>query len=124
MSDAQHEFVKSFGAPRGPQGARGEQGKRGERGERGKEGEPSTRLPVSQARAVVYLFVLNLLLFGACFWGLVHYAQAGNADRCTTLQQIEAIPVPQPVAGNPSREWESKYEQITRARGRELGCTP
>jgi hypothetical protein len=99
-------------------------GQPGEKGERGEKGEPSSRLPIGQARAVVYLFLLNLVLFGLCFLGLIHYVHAGDSDRCTSLQQVIAIPVPTPVAGNPSREFDSKFEAIERARARELGCRP
>jgi hypothetical protein len=92
-------------------------------GER-KAAERTSRLPAGQARAVIYLFLLNVVLFGLCFAGLIHYVKAGNSDRCTTLQQVIAIPVPTPVAGNPSREWESTYEAIDRQRARQLGCRP
>ena len=108
--------MKYGGPPRGPKGDKGERGKQGE------QGEPSTRLPISQARAVVYLFILNLIFVGLCFWGLVHYIHANDQDRCTTLEEVVAIPVPQPVAGNPSREFDARFEAIEAKRGRQLGC--
>ena len=112
---AQSEFVMrwgGFGAP----------GPKGDQGEQGEEGRPGTRLPRGQARAVVYLFVLNMLFVAACFTGLIHYVHAGDQERCTTINEVTSIPVPQPVAGNPSRMWESRFEAIEKARGRQLGC--
>lgn len=79
-------------------------------------------MPPGQRRAVIYLFTLNLLFVGLCFWGLIHYVQVNDQQRCASIAQIAAIPVPKPVAGNPSRMWESRYEAIQEARGRQLGC--
>lgn len=114
-------FEMRYGGRRGEKGDAGRRGEAGERGERGKTG---ARLPAGQARAVVYLFLLNLLFVGACFAGLVYYVHATDQERCTTLEQIVAIPVPTPVAGNPSREFEARFEAIERERGRQLGCRP
>lgn len=113
MSDEQNEMV-----------VRGQRGEKGRQGEKGDKGEPSSRLPIGQARAVVYLFLLNLVFVGLCFWGLVHSEQSSARDRCTTLNQVVAIPVPTPVAGNPSREFDARFEAIERERGRQLGCKP
>jgi hypothetical protein len=99
-------------------------GEKGERGEQGAQGKASTRLPLPQARAIIFLLLLNLLLIGAGFFGLIHYVRAGNSDRCTSLEQVVAIPVPRPVAGNPSREFDARFEAIEQRRARELGCRP
>ncbi len=111
MNDPQSEFVERY-AERGP---------KGDKGDRGEQGR---RLAAGQARALVYLFGLNLLLLGAGFFALIHYVQADNADRCITIEQIVSIPVPHSVKGNPSREWESKFEAIERVRAGQLGCRP
>lgn len=42
--------------------------------------------------------------------------------RCASIAGIMKIPVPVPVAGNPSREWVYRYVQIQRRRGLQLGC--
>lgn len=127
-------------------------GEKGDQGERGAEGKAGPRLPKRQARAVVYLFIVAALVGIAALAGLLHLAgevsqqqqavaqqqqqvareqreldaqqKANKADRCTTVEEIAAIPVPHPVKGNPSREWESKYEGIEAARGKQLGCKP
>lgn len=114
MTDEQSDFVRRYGG--------GTPARRGEKGDKGERGKPGPRLPPGVARALVLLFVLNLLLLAAVFFGLIHYVRAGDADRCTTLEEVVAIPVPRPVAHNPSREWESKFEAIEAKRGRQLGC--
>lgn len=100
--------------PQGPQGDRGNQGNRGEKGPAG--------LSVPVRRALVYMFVFNLLIG---FGGILFTAHAVNANNGATCASIEAdarIPVPQPVAHNPSREWEAQFEAIERQRERQLGC--
>lgn len=99
-----------------PAGPKGDKGKQGERGERG--------LPRGQARAVVYLFLLNTVFLVAGFFWLAHIEHVNDQQRCTSIEQATRIPVPHPVAGNPSREWEAQYEAIQAARGRQLGCRP
>lgn len=133
---------------------RGERGEKGETGETGAPGPQGIRglLSRAQARAVVYLFIVGALICAACLAGLLHYAgkldsqqrtvaaeqreltteqhvltadvKANNQERCAILEEVVAIPVPHPVTGNPSREWESKFQAIERARARELGCGP
>ena len=80
MTDAQSEFVERY-AQRGPKGDKGD------KGDKGTEGNDATRLPVGQGRAIVYLFVLNLLFVAACFAGLVYYVRAGNQERCASLER-------------------------------------
>jgi hypothetical protein len=97
-----------------------------------------------QATAVVYLFGVTMLLVVAALFVLFHYvhevaraeqtaeraqmtagraAAAAGASRCTDLQKLAAVPVPTPVAGNPSREFANQIETIWRARAHQLGCT-
>ena len=126
-------------------GEKGEQGEQGERGERGETGNDATRLPVSQGRAVVYMFILAVLLSLVCLAGLVYYGhrlsgqqqqvsqqqqavareqreflasqQAGSKKTCDTINQIVAIPATR-------RSWGARFEAIERNRLRELGCKP
>lgn len=50
---------------------------------------------------------------------------AANArQRCTSLEQDVSIPITHPIAGNPSREWEARFEAIDRERVIELRCKP
>ena len=120
------------------------------RGPKGDKGETGPRLPASERRAVVTLFTLGACLAAVCILGIAHYARqlhreqqivaaqqraierqgrqiaaqqaAENRIRCTSIAQVTTIPVPRPVAGNPSREWEAAYEHIQRNRGIQLGC--
>jgi hypothetical protein len=125
VSDEQNEMVvRGQRGAKGQQGEQGDAGEAGQQGERGEQGKVGARLPAGQARALIYLFILNILFVAACFAGLVHYVHATDQERCTTLEQIVSIPVPHPVVGNPSREWESRFETIERERGRQLGCRP
>ena len=154
MSDEQQPegMEMLFHGARGQRGETGETGADGPPGPKGDEGKAGPQLPQRQARAVVYLFILGALIGVVCLAGLLHLAgevsqqqhavaqqqqqvareqreldaqqTANKADRCTTVEEIAAIPVPHPVAGNPSREWESKYEGIEAARGKQLGCKP
>lgn len=105
-------------------GQRGEKGEAGTAGKRGEQGKAGPRLGAGQARAVIYLFVVNVLFVAACFIGLIHYVHSTDQERCTTLEQIVSIPVPHPLIGNPSRQFEARFEAIERERGRQLGCKP
>jgi hypothetical protein len=116
--------------PRGPKGDKGEQGAQGVQGE---EGKPSTRLPVSQSHAIVYLFALAVVLsVTALFWinHEVHVTAAAQARQqrsqersqelaqrkagllieraiCTDLGTMARIPPPKGAASaNPSRAYE------------------
>jgi hypothetical protein len=99
------------------QGPQGEQGSRGEKGERGSAG-----LSRPVRRAILFLFVLNLLFAFANFAWTAYSVNANNQARCATILAQVSIPVPRPVAGNPSREFEAQTEAIERRRARELGC--
>ena len=96
------------------QGQRGEQGERGKQGSRGEAG-----LSRTVRRALVFLFILNVLMAGANMLWTAHVVQAGNRDRCATLLAIEMIPPPPPGAG---REWAAAFEAIARQRAAQLGC--
>ena len=126
-------------------GEKGEQGEPGERGEQGEQGNEATRLPVSQGRAVVYMFILAVLLSLVCLAGLVYYGhrlsgqqqqvsqqqqavvrqqreflasqQAGSKKTCDTIIQITGIPAARGA-------WAARFEAIERNRLRELGCKP
>jgi hypothetical protein len=125
VNDEHNEMVvRGQRGATGQQGEQGDAGEAGQRGERGERGTASARLPAAQARAVVYLFLLDLLFVAACFAGLVYYVHATDQERCTTLEQIVSIPVPHPVVGNPSRQFDAHLEAIERERGRQLGCRP
>jgi len=123
---------------------------RGLKGAKGDKGDTGPRLPASERRAVVTLFTLGACLAAVCVLGIAHYARqlhreqqivaaqqraierqgrqiaaqqaAENRIRCTSIAQVTTIPVPHPLAGNPSREWEAAYEHIQRNRGIQLGC--
>jgi hypothetical protein len=150
MSDEEHRPLSEHG-PLSPgfemryETLRGEKGEQGERGERGETGNDATRLPVSQGRAVVYMFILPILLSLVCLVGLVYYGhrlsgqqqqvtrqqqavvrqqreflvgqQAASKKTCDTIGQIVAIPV---APGT----WGARFEVIERNRLRELGCRP
>ena len=96
-------------AIRGPQG---EQGKQGERGAAG--------LSHSVRRALVFLFVFNVVLAAANILWTAHVVQSGNQARCSTVVADATIPLP--PAGNPARFWESRFEANARQRARQLGC--
>jgi hypothetical protein len=92
---------------RGPAGPRGEQG-----------------MGIKRRRAVVYLFVLNLVLTALVAFGLVHYVSAQNAKWCSTLVLLTATPVAAPAdpGANPSREQAFVLYSDFRHLRRELGC--
>jgi hypothetical protein len=99
---------------------RGEQGQQGDRGEQGTAGAPGLSRAVR--RALVFLFALNLLLAAANFLWTAHSVNSNGQQRCASVEADATIPVPQPVAGNPSRLWESRFEANARKRARQLGC--
>jgi hypothetical protein len=101
------------------QGDKGDQGSQGERGPRGRRGEGMTR---GTRRAIVTLFALTVAMAVASILFTVHYVHANNQQRCTSLLADAAIPLPHPIAGNPSREWEAAFEKIAAARAHRLGC--
>ncbi len=99
----------------------GGKGDKGDRGEQGKRGEPGLSMPVR--RALVFMFVFMLVLSGVNLWWTAHAIQANNHSRCASLEADASIPVPQPVARNPSREFDARLEAIDRRRLRMDGCT-
>jgi hypothetical protein len=132
--------------PRGPRGEKGEQGAQGRQGKQG------ARLPVGVARAIVYLFIVNVIFVAACFGGLVHYAdstrtallhqqqayEAGQRHEqaeqraagvaverklCTTFGELAAN---RPPAGNPntnpSRGYDQRNHKILDEVGPDLQC--
>jgi hypothetical protein len=123
----------------------GTKGAKGDRGEQGEPGKPSTRLPAVQARAVVYLFVLNLIFVAACLAGLIHYAyttrsallhqqQAQQAAQrragdlieqklCADVGTMSSIRPPAgPAASNPSRAYEQAEHRAWSGLFRDLDC--
>jgi hypothetical protein len=132
--------------PRGPKGDKGEQG------DPGKKGEQGTRLPRSQARAIVYLYVLNLIFVAVCFAGLVHYTDSNRAavqhqqqayeagqrheqaeqraagvaverKLCTTFGELAANrPPPGNPNTNPSRGYDQRNHEILDEVGPDLQC--
>jgi hypothetical protein len=70
----------------------------------------------------IYLTGLILVIGGLNLLWTSHAIQANNRDRCTTVVQLAHIPIPRPVAGNPSREFAAATEAIYRNRARQLGC--
>jgi Collagen triple helix repeat (20 copies) len=104
----------------GNQGQAGEQGAQGKRGAQGEHGVAGLSRPVR--RALVFLFVLCVALAAANMLWTAHAVNADNQQQCASLEAVARIPVPQPVAGNPSRLWDSRYEAIERQRARQLHC--
>lgn len=49
---------------------------------------------------------------------------ANIRQRCVSLEQDVSIPITHPIAGNPSREWEARFEAIDRQRAAQLRCKP
>lgn len=77
-----------------------------------------------ERRAVIFLFVLSVLLGVFNLFWTAHEVSANNGDRCATIVQLASIPIPRPVAGNPSRVFAAHLEAIYRDRARQIGCMP
>ena len=89
LVDERDERLTVFQGPRGPRGNQGNmgnqgnpgnqggQGGRGEPGERGERGTAGLSVPVR--RALVFLFVLNVLLAGANMLWTAHQVTRGSA---------------------------------------------
>jgi len=104
------------------------------RGERGERGEPGRRLPAGQARAIVYLFLVNTVLVVAGYLLLssaVHHEQAAQraqgqiAERklCTTLGRLaELHPPAGPPSSNPSRAYLQDLHTTLAQLGPDIGC--
>jgi hypothetical protein len=106
--------------PRGVQGVQGAQGNQGNQGNRGEQG--TAGLSTSVRRAILFLFALNVLLAGANMLWTAHSVSTGNQQRCASIEADATIPLPHPIAGNPSREWEAAFEANAQARARQLHC--
>ena len=111
---------------------------RGEKGDKGDAG-----LSAQVRRAIVFLFVLAVMLAAIGLIAVVReqgtlaaqqkalavqqkeltrQARAGDRQRCASIALIVDIPIPVPLAGNPSRQAWAAFEGVERMRGRELGC--
>ena len=94
-------------------------------------------------RSIAYLVVLTLVLASVSIWWNARATQTADraiqtADRaiqtaeraietnlqqrCSSITQDASIPLPHPIAGNPSREWEADFEAIARNRAGQLHC--
>ena len=82
------------------------------------------RLPSARSAtySVVVLVVTGFLITAANLLFTAHAIQANNRDRCASIVRLAHIPIPRPVAGNPSREFAAALETIYRQRARQLGC--
>jgi uncharacterized protein HemX len=125
--------------PRGPKGEKGEQGAQGE------QGRPSPRLPVSQARAIVYLFLLAVVLSATALFWINHQVRTTEAAQqrqaqaqqrsqrqaglliekaiCTDMGTMAQIPPPTGnAASNPSRAYEQDEHRAWAGLYAGLGC--
>lgn len=68
--------------------------------------------------------LIPVALFGLSILFTVHYVSANDQQRCSSLLADASIPLPHPIAGNPSREWEAAFEANAALRARQLGCRP
>ena len=100
------------------QGPRGLQGNQGERGAQGRAG-----LSAPVRRALVFLFVLSVVLAGANMLWTAYEVRASNQARCASVLADATIPLPRLSAGSVSREWEAVFEANARQRAKQLGCT-
>lgn len=104
------------GLAKGDKGERGEQGRQGEQGKRGQSLNRATR------RALGFLLTVSLLIGAINLYWTSYVVRGNNQEKCATVQQLAHIPIPRPIAGNPSREFAAATERVYRARARELGC--
>jgi hypothetical protein len=114
--------------PRGPQGERGEQGAQGVQGRRGEQLSPALR------RALVYMFLLAVLLAVLAFVAEIHEQNTSRAAQqrqgrlierklCTTLDRLtELRPPPGNPATNPSRKFDQELHETLSQLGPDLGC--
>ena len=117
------EGTKEWELIPGPKGDRGPKGDKGDRG-----------MPTGQRRAIIYLFVLTLLLAGANLLWTGHAVNVNQSAQrrsgqlveqklCATLDSLRSL---QPPPGNPASNPSRAYEQGLHARlsqlGTDLGC--
>jgi hypothetical protein len=90
VTDEQPRFAAGaealFTGEKGDKGDAGPTGAKGARGARGEKG-----LPVRQRRAIVFLFILAVLLAAACLAGLVHYAGNLSAEQRAVASQQRTL---------------------------------
>jgi uncharacterized protein HemX len=82
---------------------------------------------LAQSYLVLMAIVLALTVAGGVWlWHQQHaineVQQATSVSKCADLSRLAAIPIPTPVAGNPSRQFAAAEETIWRDRARQLGC--
>jgi hypothetical protein len=73
-------------------------------------------------RSVAFLVLLALAVTGVNLLYTAHAVNSDNQQRCASVLADATIPLPHPIAGNPSREWEAAFEANARHRARQLGC--
>ena len=81
-------------------------------------------MPRKWARAAAILVALFVVMTAVNLLFTAQMIRSNTQVRCTSLMAEATIPLPQPVTGNPSREWEAHFEALQTARARHLGCTP
>lgn len=118
------------------QGPRGRQGNQGNRGERG-----TTGLSISVRRALVYMFMLSVILAGANLLWTAYAVRASQASQvreeaaqqrqgqaigkklCTTLGRLAALKPPGgPPSANPARAYEDDLHATLSQLGPDIGC--
>lgn len=87
------------------------------------------RLASPRGRATAFFALLNIAFFLIMLLWLSRIANHveqvqvnDNRARCNSIVQSLHNPVPRPILGNPSREWEYRNEVIQYGRGRQIGC--
>lgn len=104
---------------------------RGQKGDKGDKGEPGMSSRVRYSLVMLFALCVGFALFALV--GVIvqtrhfEHAQAVQAaqaarERCESLAKIVAIPIPVPLAANPSRQAWASFETAERQRGRQLGC--
>ena len=106
MSDEHNEMVMRF---------------RGEKGEKGDRGEGMTQ---GARRAIVFLFVLSVLLAGGSGAFTLRQVNESQQKWCTTLDLLTSQPVPKPAnpKANPSRESAYVFYTDIHDLRRHFGC--
>ena len=109
---------------------------RGQKGDKGEKGERGLGITAGARRAIIYLFVLTVLLAGANLLWTSHVVNANQAAQqragqavgqklCATLSQLAALRPPggNPAA-NPSRAYEQSLHTTLSQLGTDLSCPP
>jgi hypothetical protein len=106
--------TKEWFVQKGDKGDKGDRGAQGEQGDKGDRG-----MPTGQRRAIIYLFVLTLLLAGANLLWTGHAVNVNQSAQrrsgqlveqklCATLDSLRSL---QPPPGNPASNPSRAYEQ-------------